>query len=131
MISGSWDGALPQALYSAGSLLLPLPLCLLSLSNKILKKKKEKIRFSVLEVNSEIVHTLQMKLRARKIRFSDSTVCHLKTVMIEREHQDSNSLLVLATRSYIRQSRREEEEKKKKSGRKASLAEILNKFECF
>ena len=55
-----------------------------------------------------------MKLRARKIRFSDSTVCHLKTVMIEREHQDSNSLLVLATRSYIRQSRREEEEKKKK-----------------
>ena len=58
MIPGSWDGAPHQAPCSADSLLLPLllPMLVLSLSNKLIQKKKEE------EKKTQTCHPSQMAL---------------------------------------------------------------------
>lgn len=66
----------------------------------------------LLEVNSETVWKPQMKLRARKIRFSDSTARDWKAVTVEKGQQCSNNLLALPNPKSV--SLREMKEKKMK-----------------
>lgn len=70
-----------------------------------------------------------MKLRARKIRFSDSSVHCLKAVMVGKEWQGSNKCFVLPNPTSVGVG--EMRGRNQNDVNKSSLAEVLDRFECF